>query len=79
MLDIAYGHKVESDNDPYLGYIEMLGRAVAGAGVPGVSAVDLFPFCRYREPETIYRLTLMSTSSAVPAFMVSVATSSSTL
>ena len=45
ILEIGYGHKVESDDDPYLELADQFNDAVAGLGGIGFSVVDFFPIC----------------------------------
>lgn len=44
-MEIAYGHRVENDDDQYLEITETVNEAVAGSGDAGVSIVDFFPIC----------------------------------
>ncbi|KAJ3491621.1 hypothetical protein NLI96_g551 [Meripilus lineatus] len=47
ILEIAYGHRVETDDDPYLQLTEDINQCVAGAGEPGMAAIDFIPLLRY--------------------------------
>lgn len=47
ILEIAYGHRVETDDDPYLQLTEDINQCVAGAGEPGMAAIDFIPLCVY--------------------------------
>ena len=45
-MEIAYGHRIETDDDRYLTLSEQVNQAAAGAGDAGVSLVDLLPICK---------------------------------
>lgn len=42
-MEITYGHRVASDDDPYMGIGEELTKITLGAGNPGTTPVDIFP------------------------------------
>lgn len=42
----AYGHKVTSNDDPYIHLVEKASRMTAASGSPGATPVDFFPACR---------------------------------
>ena len=46
IMEIAYGHRIETDDDRYLTLSEQVNQAAAGAGDAGVSLVDLLPICK---------------------------------
>ncbi|KAJ3486701.1 hypothetical protein NLI96_g4059 [Meripilus lineatus] len=50
ILEIAYGHRVESEDDSYLKLTENLNAVVAGLGTTGVSIVDILPILRHLPP-----------------------------
>lgn len=43
-MEVAYGHQITSDDDPYVKISQDTGDAVQNAGPPGSTPVDLFPF-----------------------------------
>lgn len=45
ILEIAYGRKVESNDDPYLQLSERMDDIVAGLGGTGVTVIDFLPIC----------------------------------
>ena len=47
IMDIAYGHKVEEANDPYITLAERVVQLGSEAAVPGAFLVDLFPILEY--------------------------------
>lgn len=58
ILEIAYGHRVESNDDTYLQLSEQLNGIIAGIGSLGVSVVDFFPIRAFDSQfEYTYQLT----------------------
>ena len=51
-MQVAYGHQITSNEDPYLQITEDIGHALSNAGSPGNTPVDFFPF---RKRLLIYR------------------------
>ncbi|KAF9456704.1 cytochrome P450 [Collybia nuda] len=47
IMEVAYGHQITSDDDPYVKISQDSGDAVQNAGPPGSTPVDLFPFLRH--------------------------------
>lgn len=45
VTEMAYGHQVVSDDDPYLHIADRLNSMIAGVGAQGSNMVDLFPIC----------------------------------
>lgn len=45
MMEIAYGHRVVSDDDTYLRLVDEAIRVILDSGNIGLSIVDVFPFC----------------------------------
>lgn len=44
IMEITYGHRIETDDDPYLRLAKDVDRLLNGAGSAGASVVDFFPF-----------------------------------
>ncbi|KAG5651044.1 hypothetical protein H0H81_010078 [Sphagnurus paluster] len=44
IIEIAYGHRILTDNDPYVKIAEDVCHASAHSGPPGGTPVDIFPF-----------------------------------
>lgn len=44
-MEIAYGHRVVSDNDTYLSLIDEGIRVILESGNIGMSILDIFPVC----------------------------------
>jgi hypothetical protein len=44
VMEVAYGHQIISDGDPYVKISHDTGDAVQNAGSPGSTPVDFFPF-----------------------------------
>ena len=57
ILEIAYGHKVESEDDGFLKLSEQIKDVMAGVGSTGVSTIDLLPVCALRYESGWNRLT----------------------
>ncbi|GLB38520.1 putative cytochrome p450 [Lyophyllum shimeji] len=47
IVEIAYGHQIVSDDDPYVKIAEDVCEATANSGPPGGTPVDIFPFLRH--------------------------------
>lgn len=47
IVEIAYGHRIVSDDDPYVKIAEDVCVATANSGPPGGTPVDMFPFLRH--------------------------------
>ncbi|KAF8063986.1 cytochrome P450 [Lyophyllum atratum] len=47
VVEIAYGHQIVSDDDPYVKIAEDVCFATVNSGPPGGTPVDIFPFLRY--------------------------------
>ncbi|RDB18010.1 hypothetical protein Hypma_000693 [Hypsizygus marmoreus] len=47
IIEIAFGHQITADNDPYLKAADDVCFAAANSGPPGGTFVDLFPILRY--------------------------------
>ena len=45
-MDIAYGHRVEEANDPFISLAEKVVSLGSEAAVPGAFLVDLFPILK---------------------------------
>lgn len=43
-MEITYGHRIKTDDDPYLHLAREVDRMLNGAGNAGASIVDFFPF-----------------------------------
>lgn len=43
ILEVAYGRRIETENDPYMKITEDLVRAMDGTGEPGTTMLDFFP------------------------------------
>ncbi|TFK33315.1 cytochrome P450, partial [Crucibulum laeve] len=46
-MQIAYGHQINTDEDPYVEITKDVGYAISNSGPPGSTLVDLFPFLQY--------------------------------
>ena len=44
-MEIAYGHRIIADNDPYLQMVNHGTQVVADSGNLGVNILDIFPIC----------------------------------
>ncbi|KAJ6544393.1 cytochrome P450 [Mycena capillaripes] len=44
---IVAGHRICTDDDPYMQTTQALRESLGRAGIPGVTALDLFPFLKY--------------------------------
>lgn len=49
----AYGHKVTSNDDPYIHLVEKASRMTAASGSPGATPVDFVPACRFFQPYSL--------------------------
>ncbi|KAG6875902.1 hypothetical protein C0993_006856, partial [Termitomyces sp. T159_Od127] len=47
IMDLIYGHRVETDNDPYVEIAEDCSRLLQDVGPPGGTPVDFFPFLQH--------------------------------
>ncbi|KAF8073626.1 cytochrome P450 [Lyophyllum atratum] len=47
IIEIAYGHQIVSDDDPYIKLGDDISLASANSGPPGGTPVDIFPFLRH--------------------------------
>ncbi|KAJ3491620.1 hypothetical protein NLI96_g552 [Meripilus lineatus] len=47
ILEIAYGHRIQTDDDPYLQSTEHINQSLAGAGEPGMTAIDHIPILKH--------------------------------
>ncbi|KAG5643658.1 hypothetical protein DXG03_000538 [Asterophora parasitica] len=47
IMELTYGHRVKSDDDPYLKYTKEVNKVMHNSGSPGSTPVDLVPFCTY--------------------------------
>ncbi|KAJ8518821.1 hypothetical protein ONZ45_g4149 [Pleurotus djamor] len=47
IIEVAYGHQVQTENDKYLQLASEAGDALSAGGPPGGSAVDLLPILQY--------------------------------
>lgn len=47
IIEIAYGHRILTDNDPYVKIAEDVCHASAHSGPPGGTPVDIFPFLQH--------------------------------
>ncbi|KAL4253383.1 cytochrome P450 family protein [Abortiporus biennis] len=47
IVEATYGHKVEDQNDSFVKMSIRVNEILEGAGVPGTSLVDVFPFLRH--------------------------------
>lgn len=43
-MEITYGHRIQSDDDPYIEIAEGVNYIGTQSGIPGMSPVDVFPF-----------------------------------
>ncbi|KAL4247551.1 cytochrome P450 monooxygenase [Abortiporus biennis] len=50
IMEIAYGHEIVSDDDPYLQIAKEVNNVVTGAGDPGATPPDLFPILKKLPP-----------------------------
>jgi hypothetical protein len=53
-MRLVYGHRITSEEDPYLAIAERVGHAISNIGSPGSTPVDFFPireYARYRISE----------------------------
>lgn len=48
ILEIAYGHTVESDDDPYLILSNQINKILSGINCAEADILDAFPPCRSR-------------------------------
>lgn len=46
-MEITYGHRIMSDDDPYIEIAQGVNQIVADAGNPGMTPVDLLPFRKF--------------------------------
>lgn len=44
IAQVAFGHQITTDDDPYIKITEGTGHAQSNAGSPGSTIVDVFPF-----------------------------------
>ncbi|KNZ78681.1 O-methylsterigmatocystin oxidoreductase [Termitomyces sp. J132] len=47
IMQVAYGHQIASDEDPYLQMTEHISHSLSNAGSPGNTPVDFFPILNY--------------------------------
>ncbi|TDL27032.1 cytochrome P450 [Rickenella mellea] len=47
MLNVAYGHQVVDDDDPYAAVVERTNMLVSNSGNPGATLVDFIPILRF--------------------------------
>ncbi|CAL1709588.1 unnamed protein product [Somion occarium] len=47
IIEMAYGHRVVSDDDVYVEIAEGINKTITDAGTPGMTPVDVFPILRH--------------------------------
>lgn len=50
-MDIAYGHRIVDNGDPYLRMADRTAKIALELGNLGTHAVDIFPFCEITDSD----------------------------
>ncbi|KAF8064423.1 cytochrome P450 [Lyophyllum atratum] len=70
VMRVGAGHRVDSDDDPYISILQGASHAISNAGSPGNTPVDIFPMLQYLPswfPGTYYATFARENKAAIEA------------